>query len=139
MHEQELVLLIKRCKKSDQIAQVAIYDLFFKTMHNTAFRIIQQQDLVEDVTQDAFIVAFSKVKNLHSQNTNIETRNTRLSLGYLENNPFKLDLKVYGCVVDSTIDKLPTDLKKNLVDEKGKKQRIYFILYFKKNIKKNKH
>jgi len=100
MHEQELVLLIKRCKKSDQIAQVAIYDLFFKTMHNTAFRIIQQQDLVEDVTQDAFIVAFSKVKNLHSQNTNIETRNTRLSLGYLENNPFKLDLKVYGCVVD---------------------------------------
>jgi len=69
MHQSELIQLVKRCKKNDQIAQVAIYDLFFKAMYNTAFRIVQQQDLAEDITQDAFIVAFSKVKNLQEEIT----------------------------------------------------------------------
>jgi len=69
MHQSELIQLVKRCKKHDQIAQVAIYDLFFKAMYNTAFRIVQQQDLAEDITQDAFIVAFSKVKSLQEEIT----------------------------------------------------------------------
>lgn len=69
MLKKELVLLIKRCKKQDQKAQLAIYDLFYKAMYNTAFRIVQQQDLAEDITQDAFIIVFSKVKNLQEEIT----------------------------------------------------------------------
>jgi len=69
MHQSELIQLVKRCKKNDQIAQVAIYDLFFKAMYNTAFRIVQQQDLAEDIAQDSFIVAFSKVSNLQEEIT----------------------------------------------------------------------
>jgi len=69
MHQVELIQLIKNCKKNDQKAQIAIYDLFFKAMYNTAFRIVQQQDLAEDITQDSFIVAFSKVNNLQEEIT----------------------------------------------------------------------
>jgi len=69
MHQVELIQLIKHCKKNDQKAQIAIYDLFFKAMYNTAFRIVQQQDLAEDITQDSFIVAFSKVSSLQEEVT----------------------------------------------------------------------
>lgn len=69
MHQVELIQLIKNCKKNDQKAQITIYDLFFKAMYNTAFRIIQQQDLAEDITQDSFIVAFSKVSSLQDEIT----------------------------------------------------------------------
>ena len=44
-------------------------DLFFKAMYNTAFRIVQQQDLAEDITQDSFIIAFSKVSSLQEEVT----------------------------------------------------------------------
>jgi len=69
MPQVELIQLIKHCKKNDQKAQIAIYDMFFKAMYNTAFRIIQQQDLAEDTTQDSFIVAFSKISNLQEEVT----------------------------------------------------------------------
>jgi len=69
MPQVELIQLIKHCKKNDQKAQIAIYDMFFKAMYNTAFRIIQQQDLAEDITQDSFIVAFSKISNLQEEVT----------------------------------------------------------------------
>ncbi len=69
MHQVELIQLIKNCKKNDQKAQIALYDMFFKAMYNTAFRIIQQQDLAEDITQDSFIVAFSKLSSLQEEIT----------------------------------------------------------------------
>lgn len=69
MHQGDLIQLVKRCKKHNQIAQIAIYDLFFEAMYNTAFRIVQQQDLAEDITQDAFIIAFSKVTSLQEEIT----------------------------------------------------------------------
>lgn len=69
MHQVDLIQLIKNCKKNDQKAQIAIYDLFFKAMYNTAFRIVQQQGLAEDITQDSFIVAFSKMNNLQEEIT----------------------------------------------------------------------
>lgn len=69
MHQSELIQLIKHCKKNDQKAQIAIYDMFFNAMYNTAFRIVQQQDLAEDTTQDSFLVAFSKVESLQEEVT----------------------------------------------------------------------
>lgn len=69
MQQQELVLLIKACKQNNQKAQIAVYDLFFKAMYNTAFRFVQQQDVAEDITQDAFIVAFTKMNSLQNEIT----------------------------------------------------------------------
>jgi len=69
MHQDELIQLVKLCKENDQVAQVAIYDLFFKAMYNIAFRIVQQKDLAEDITQDAFIIAFSKMNSLQEEIT----------------------------------------------------------------------
>ena len=69
MHQVDLIQLIKNCKKNNQKAQIAIYDMFFKAMYNTAFRIVQQHDLAEDITQDSFIVAFSKVSSLQEEIT----------------------------------------------------------------------
>ena len=64
MQQKELTLLINDCKKQNHKAQVVVYDLFFKAMYNTAFRIVQDQHLVEDIMQEAFITAFSKIDTL---------------------------------------------------------------------------
>jgi len=69
MQDQKLVQLIKRCKKQDQKAQIEVYDLFFKAMFNTAYRIVQNKMLAEDIMQEAFITAFTKLENLQKEIT----------------------------------------------------------------------
>lgn len=69
MQQKELTLLIQDCKKQKHKAQVAVYNLFFKAMYNTAFRIVQDQHLAEDIMQEAFIAAFSKLDTLKEEVT----------------------------------------------------------------------
>lgn len=69
MREQELILLVKNCKKQNQKAQIAIYDLFFKAMFNTAFRIVQDKMIAEDIMQEAFLTVFSKIDSLQEEKT----------------------------------------------------------------------
>jgi len=63
----EIIQLLTACKQNNQMAQMAIYDRYCKAMYNTAYRIVGDFDDAEDVMQEAFIKAFSK---LHSFNYN---------------------------------------------------------------------
>ncbi|MDR0969796.1 MAG: RNA polymerase sigma factor [Lentimicrobiaceae bacterium] len=58
--------LIRDCKKGSHKAQSTVYQKYYKTMYNTAFRILKNADDACDVMQDAFLMAF---RNL---NQNIE-------------------------------------------------------------------
>ncbi|SDX26442.1 RNA polymerase sigma-70 factor, ECF subfamily [Lutibacter oricola] len=53
--------LIKRCKKGDQAAQFEIYKLYYKAMYNTAHRIVGDKFEAEDIMQDSFLAAFTKL------------------------------------------------------------------------------
>ena len=61
--KQKISALIKACKQNDQNAQMQIYQLYYKAMYNTALRIVNQPDDAEDVMQEAFIKAFSKINS----------------------------------------------------------------------------
>jgi len=53
--------LIEKCKVRDQSAQFEIYKLYYKSMYNTSLRIVGNQAEAEDIMQEAFLQAFSKI------------------------------------------------------------------------------
>lgn len=53
--------IIRKCRENDKEAQFEIYKFYFKTMFNTSLRILHNTADAEDVMQDSFLDAFSKV------------------------------------------------------------------------------
>ncbi len=61
--------LITRCYQKDEDAQKQIYRLYYKAMYNTAYRILQDEHLAEDVMQEAFLKAFTKINTYNNQSS----------------------------------------------------------------------
>ncbi len=53
--------LVEACVLNDRTAQMEIYNLYYKTMYNTSLNIVNDSFVAEDIMQDAFIDAFSKL------------------------------------------------------------------------------
>lgn len=53
--------LIDKCKNNDSRAQMQLYDQYCKAMFNTAYNFIKDDDIAQDVMQEAFIKAFKKI------------------------------------------------------------------------------
>jgi RNA polymerase sigma factor (sigma-70 family) len=53
--------LIEACKKGDQKAQFELYRLYYVAMYNTTLRIVGDSDDAEDVMQEAFLKAFTRL------------------------------------------------------------------------------
>ncbi len=66
---QQIEELLTACKKNNQSAQLKIYNLYYKAMFNTAYRIVNDFDDAEDVMQEAFIKAFQKLESFKQNST----------------------------------------------------------------------
>ncbi len=55
--------LIERCKKGDKKAQFVLYKQYYKAMYNTAFRIVHNSFEAEDIMQESFLAAFTKLSS----------------------------------------------------------------------------
>ncbi|SFN77389.1 RNA polymerase sigma factor [Salegentibacter flavus] len=53
--------LVSRCREGDQRAQMEIYDRYYKAMYNTSLRIVKDTAEAEDLMQEAFLKAFTKI------------------------------------------------------------------------------
>lgn len=53
--------LIDRCKAGDQKAQLNVYNKYQRAMYNTAIRIVKDAAEAQDVMQESFISAFTKI------------------------------------------------------------------------------
>jgi len=53
--------LIEDCRRGDARAHTRVYELYCKAMYNTAYRILDDEFLAEDIMQEAFISAFEKL------------------------------------------------------------------------------
>ena len=49
------------CENGDKKAQFAIYKQYYKAMFNTAFRIVNDRFEAEDIMQESFLAAFTKL------------------------------------------------------------------------------
>ena len=61
--------LIEKCKNNDSLAQMQLYDLYCKAMFNTAYNFIKDDDIAQDVMQEAFIKAFRKIETYTGEAT----------------------------------------------------------------------
>ena len=66
---QNIEQLIALCKKDNQQAQMEVYNRYYKAMYNTAFRILKNSYEAEDVMQDSFLTAFTKLDSLKEVST----------------------------------------------------------------------
>ncbi len=53
--------LITLCKEGNRNAQYEVYNMYYKAMYNTALRIVKDAHWAEDVMQEAFLKAFTKL------------------------------------------------------------------------------
>lgn len=56
--------LLEACKKGDSMAQMKIYQLYYKPMFHASLRILGDRMEAEDVMQDAFLIAFKNVSSI---------------------------------------------------------------------------
>ncbi len=61
--------LVDRCRLGDQRAQMEIYDRYYKAMYNTAFRITGRSAEAEDIMQESFLKAFTKIESFKGDAT----------------------------------------------------------------------
>jgi len=59
--------LLQACKKGSTTAQFEIYKLYYKAMFNTALRILQNTYDAEDMMQEAFLNAFTKLDSFKGE------------------------------------------------------------------------
>lgn len=56
--------LINLCKSNNQAAQLEIYNRYYKAMYNASVRIVKDSFEAEDIMQDSFLAAFTKLDTL---------------------------------------------------------------------------
>lgn len=61
---QDIEQLIMLCKSGNQSAQLEVYNRYSKAMYNTAIRIVKDSFRAEDVMQESFLTAFTKLNTL---------------------------------------------------------------------------
>lgn len=61
--------LLQLCLSGDQHAQMEVYNRYYKAMYNTAFRIVNNSYEAEDIMQDSFLTAFTKLNSLKEMAT----------------------------------------------------------------------
>lgn len=61
---QNIEHLLTQCKSGNQKAQLEVYNRYNKAMYNTAVRIVKDSYKAEDIMQESFLTAFTKLNTL---------------------------------------------------------------------------
>ncbi|WP_298221678.1 RNA polymerase sigma factor [Flavobacterium sp.] len=64
---QNIEDLIALCKQKNQKAEFEIYNRYCKAMYNVAFRIVKDEHYAEDVMQEGFLRAFTKINDYRQE------------------------------------------------------------------------
>lgn len=68
-NQQHITNLLERCKKADKNAQMAIYKAYYHAMYNVSYRILNDPYEAEDMMQEAFLAAFTKLSSYKGEVT----------------------------------------------------------------------
>ncbi|SHJ83261.1 RNA polymerase sigma factor [Pseudozobellia thermophila] len=69
-HKREHIdALLQLCLKGSPSAQFEVYNRYYKAMYNTALRIVKKRDEAEDIMQESFLNAFTKLHTFKGEVT----------------------------------------------------------------------
>lgn len=66
---QNIEQLITACKLGNQRAQLEVYNRYYKAMYNASFRVVKDSYKAEDIMQESFLTAFTKLDSLKDVKT----------------------------------------------------------------------
>ena len=66
---QNIEQLLPLCERGDQGAQMEVYHRYYGAMYNTSLRIVKDSATAEDVMQDSFLNAFTKLDSFKGDAT----------------------------------------------------------------------
>ena len=66
---QHIDQLLQQCKSGEQSAQLEIYKRYYRAMYNTALRILNNSYDAEDMMQESFLIAFTKLSTFKGEVT----------------------------------------------------------------------
>ena len=69
LKELHIDTLLQGCMQGKQGAQLEVYNRYYKAMYNTALRIVKDSGEAEDVMQDSFLNAFTKLESFKGEVT----------------------------------------------------------------------
>ncbi len=58
---QDITFLLECCAANNEKAQLTLYTIYYKAMYNVSFRIVSDSILAEDIMQESFLKAFTKL------------------------------------------------------------------------------
>ncbi|GAB1309601.1 hypothetical protein KH5_22840 [Urechidicola sp. KH5] len=67
--EQHIRTLLQKCERGEQSAQLEIYKRYYRAMYNTALRILNNSFDAEDMMQESFLIAFTKLSTFKGEVT----------------------------------------------------------------------
>ena len=111
---QNIDELIALCKNKNQKAQFEIYNRYCKAMYNVAYRIVKDEHFAQDVMQEGFLKAFTKIDS-YKQEVAFGAWLKRIIINYSidfykKNNQFQFDYN------EKNLTKIE-DLEENLLDD----------------------
>jgi len=65
----DIETLVTLCRQGNRNAQFEVYNRYYKTMFNTALRIVKDSHWAEDIMQEAFLKAFTKLDSFKGEVT----------------------------------------------------------------------
>lgn len=57
----DITILLERCAANNEKAQLTLYNMYYKAMYNVSYRIVGDTNLAEDIMQESFLKAFTKL------------------------------------------------------------------------------
>ena len=66
---QNINQLLQRCEIGEHSAQLEIYKRYYRAMYNTALRILKNSFDAEDMMQESFLIAFTKLSTFKGEVT----------------------------------------------------------------------
>lgn len=60
----DIEVLLDQCRSGNQRAQMKVYNRYYKAMYNASFRIVKDSFKAEDIMQESFLIAFTKLETL---------------------------------------------------------------------------
>ena len=130
---QNIEQLLQLCKSGNQRAQLEIYNRYNKAMYNTAIRIVKDSFKAEDIMQESFLAAFTKLNTLEDANMfgswlkRIVINN---SIGY-----YNKTIKQNEVPLDTVIYKVEDDM--GIVESDAVNEKVKQILDIMKTLKPN--
>lgn len=117
--KRELTLhdkLIEACRKNDRKAQTRIYDMYYRSMFNISFRLVKNAMIAEDIMQETFLSAFSKLNSFRAEVTFgawLKRITINKSIDYLKKKKIEFDELNENIQMEADDNQIDEEINKN--------------------------